>query len=104
MNFRYFACPICREYTSAGYRWAYWQLEHRGFVEPNKPVDLAVLLGADKYWHPPSEPDSAWLYEEIFPVVRTFLSVHQEHGIIFVESGDFFGIEDFESWIKTGKY
>lgn len=98
MNFRYFACPTCRKYTSAGYRWAYWQLEHPGFVVPNKSVDLVAVIGASEYWNPPVEPDSSWLYDGVFPLVRFFLAEHREHGIVYVESGGFFGIDDFESW------
>ncbi len=98
MNFRYFACPTCRKYTSAGYRWAYWELEIPGIVEPNNPVDVTAVIGASKYWKPPAESNSNWLYEEIFPLVNAFLVEHCEHGIIYVESGDFFGIDDFESW------
>jgi hypothetical protein len=98
MNFRYFACPTCRKYTSAGYRWTYWELEHCGLVEPNKPVDVAAVIGASKYWHPPAGPNSSWLYEGVFPLVKTFLAEHREHGIIYVESGEFFSTDDFESW------
>jgi len=100
MNFRYFACPICKIYTSAGYRWAYWHLEHPGLVVPNKEVNLAELLAANEYWHPPADPDSNWLYEEVFPLVKSFLLEHADHGIIFVDSGDLFGIEDLDSWLE----
>jgi hypothetical protein len=103
MNFRYFACPSCKKFTSAGYRWAYWHLEHPGLVEPNKPVDIRALLDASDYWQPPLESDSAWLYEEVFPLVKAFLSEHSGHRIIFVESGDFFDREDFDSWVEIEK-
>lgn len=98
MNFRYFACPTCRKYTSAGYRWAYWELEYPGLVEPNKSVDVAAVLCASKYWNPPADSGSNWLYEEVLPLVKTFLAEHCEHGIVYGESGDFFGIDDSESW------
>lgn len=100
MNFRYFACPVCRKFSSAGYRWAYWQLEHTGLVTPNSPVDIAALLAATSYWSPPVEANSLWLYKEVLPCVKTFLYEHTGHGIIFVDSGDFFGIEDFDEWIE----
>lgn len=100
MNFRYFACPVCKKYTSAGYRWAYWHLEHPGLVAPNVRVDIPLVLQANEYWHPPEEPESTWLYEGVFPYVKKFLSEHGAHGVIFVESGGFFGIEDFDSWIE----
>ena len=64
------------------------------------PVDIPVVLQAHEYWHPPEEPNRTWLYEEIFPQVKKFFSEHYEHGVLFVESGDFFGIEDFESWVE----
>lgn len=100
MNSRYFACPLCKRFTSAGYRWAYWHLEHPAIVEPNKPVNVAAVLGANAYWNPPLEQQSAWLYDDVFPLVRAFLSEHGGHGIIFAESGSFFEIEDFDSWIE----
>jgi hypothetical protein len=103
MNFRYFACPVCKKFTSAGYRWAYWCLEHPGLVEPNKPVDIGALLSASEYWQPPLDRDSTWLYEEVFPLVKAFLSEHADHRIIFVESGDFFDREDFDSWVEIEK-
>ena len=103
MNFRYFACPTCKTYTNAGYRWAYWNLEHPGLVEPNMPVDVSSVLQADKYWHPPDGADSKWLYEGVLPAVKEFLSEHYDHGILFVESGDFFALEDFEAWIELEK-
>lgn len=100
MNFRYFACPRCRTYTSAGYRWAYWSLEEKGIVAPMQVVDLEKLLGVSDYWNPPHEPQSEWLYEQVFPLVKEFLSEHQSHGIIYVESGEFFGLEDIDSWLE----
>lgn len=103
MNFRYFACPRCKTYTSAGYRWAYWHLEHDGLVESNKPINLSAILNASAYWNPPLEPESSWLYEEVLPLVRAFLSEHTDHEVIHVESGDFFGREDFESWVEIEK-
>ena len=103
MNFRYFACPQCKAYTSAGYRWAYWSLEHEGIVEPNRSVDVAAVQATAAYWNPPSEPESDWLYKKVLPTVRTFLSGHQAHGILYVESGEFFGREDIDSWQEIGE-
>jgi hypothetical protein len=102
MNSRYFACPKCKTYTSAGYRWAYWLLEHKGLVEPNRSVDVVAIQAAEDYWNPPCEPQSDWLYKQILPTVRAFLSEHAAHDILYVESGEFFGRDDFESWLEIG--
>jgi hypothetical protein len=98
MNDRYFACPACRIYTSAGYRWAYWSLEHAGIVRPNLPIDVASVQAHSEYWHPETGPDTDWLYSGVFPLVRAFFEEHNSHGILYVESGDFYDIEDFEAW------
>jgi hypothetical protein len=100
MNDRFFACPKCKTFTSAGYRWAYWLLEHTGVVELNGLVSVAKVLNATDYWQPPLDEQSAWLNEQVFPLVRVFLSEHADHGILYVESGDFFGRMDFESWVE----
>jgi hypothetical protein len=100
MNDRFFACPKCKTYTSAGYRWAYWLLERTGIVEINGLVNFTNVLSAKDYWNPPPSEQSAWLNEQVFPLVRVFLSEHADHGILYFESGDFFGLEDFESWVE----
>lgn len=104
MNFRYFACRVCKTYTNAGYRWAYWHLEHPGLVRPNMLVEVPLISQANDYWHPPGGADSRWLYERVFPTVKKFLSEHCDHGIIFVESGDFFALEDFDSWVELESF
>jgi hypothetical protein len=71
---------------------------YSGLVEPNKPVNLVAVIAANEYWTPPVEPGSAWLYEGVLPLVRSFFAEHKDHGIVYVESGDFFGIDDFEPW------
>jgi hypothetical protein len=103
MNWRYFACPECRKFTSAGYRWAYWSLEHPGIVEPDHAVNTAAVNAKEEYWQPPRDRDSEWLYERIFPTVRLFFEDHEAHGIVYLESGTFFGREDFESWQQVGE-
>lgn len=41
-----------------------------------------------------------WLYGSVFPVVRAFFRAHQGHRITYVESGSFFGLEDFDDWLE----
>ena len=100
MNFRYFACEACKAYTDAGYRWAYWNLEHPGIVRAGAAVDVPNVLNASDYWNPPRDDESSWLYGNVFPVVRAFFSEHQGHRITYVESGSFFGLEDFDDWLE----
>ena len=100
MNFRYFACQDCKTYTSAGYRWAYWKLEHPGIVQPGAVVDVPDVLNASDYWNPPQDDGSSWLYEGVFPLVRAFFSEHHRHKLAYVESCSFFGIEDFDDWVE----
>ena len=85
MNDRYFACPNCRVYIDAGYRWAYWLLEEPGHVTLNDSVDVSRLLAVDAYWNPPREEGNAWLSEEVLPRVKAFFAKHREHGIIYLE-------------------
>ena len=103
MNFRYFACQDCKTYTDAGYRWAYWKLEHPGIVQADAAVDVPSVLNAADYWNPPLDDESLWLHERVFPVVRAFFSEHHAHKISYVESGSFFGIEDFDDWREIEK-
>jgi hypothetical protein len=98
MNFKYFACASCKEYTSAGYRWAYWTLEHKGIVLEGQPVNVEVVMNTTEYWSPPSEPNSEWLLKGVLPAAKTFISKHSRHGITYEDSGAFFGREDFDSW------
>lgn len=85
MNCRYFACPNCRVYIDAGYRWAYWQLEHNGLVRLGEGVQLSSVLACSDYWHPPEEEKSEWLCERILPAVDKFLRAHGEHGLVYIE-------------------
>lgn len=66
-------------------------------------MDIGALLEANEFWLPPLGPDSTWLYEEVFPLVKAFLLEHGDHGIIFVESGNFFDRDDFYSWVEIEK-
>ena len=85
MNSRYFICRKHKEYTDAGYRWAYWQLEDKGVVSLGKPVDVAVVLSQHDYWHPSAGEQNEWLCQEILPTVRQFLEEHRFHSIHYVD-------------------
>ena len=87
MNSPYFACPNCRLYIDAGYRWAYWLLVEPGVVSPNEGVDIEALLAHSEYWNPPEEERSAWLCERILPSVRRFLEEHNSHGVVYTDEG-----------------
>lgn len=86
MNDRYFACPKCCRFTDAGYRWAYWTLEHPGHVSLDAGVDVESLLRCIAYWHPTADDRNDWLEKTILPTVRSFLETHKAHGIVYVES------------------
>lgn len=103
MNSRYFACQDCKTYADAGYRWAYWTLEHPGIVQANAVVDVSSVLNAVAYWNPPKDDENSWLHERVFPIVRAFFSKHHAHKVTFVESGSFLGIEDFDDWLEIEK-
>lgn len=100
MNDRYFACPKCKVYVDAGYRWCYWELEHPGIVALGEPVDAEAVFTHKSYWNPPEDEGSEWLHNEIFPSVREFLSRHATHGVLF------WGINDlpddvFLHWLQV---
>lgn len=84
MNCLYFACPNCRLYTDAGYRWAAWELKVPGLVALGEGVDVGVVLGCESYWNPPMDESHDWLRVSIFPTVRKFLEDHRLHGVVFV--------------------
>ena len=101
MNDRYFACNDCRVYTDAGYRWAYWSLEHCGIVTLNSPIVAANVLAVQEYWTPPNEPDSDWLTDSILPTVREFLAAHRDHSLTYFDLDRIVCDETFESnWRK----
>lgn len=83
MNNRYFACATCCRHTDAGYRWAYWTLEHPGTVSLGAAIDPQAIQHAAAYWD--LEPDSDWL-EPVHRTVRRFLVDHQDHEVLYVES------------------
>jgi hypothetical protein len=58
MNCRYFACADCKQYIDAGYRWAYWLLEHPGIVRLGEPVSASAVLATADYWTPPPDEQS----------------------------------------------
>jgi hypothetical protein len=104
MNDLYFACADCKIYINAGYRWAYWQLEHTGIVDRKKNVNVSAVLENKDYWNPPDDENSRWLREEIFSPLKEFLAVHGGHRIVFGTSEDFAPDNDdyFFEWMQSG--
>jgi hypothetical protein len=103
MNNLYFACCECKIYIDAGYRWAYWELEHRDLVSRKKDVAVEAVLAAQNYWNPPKDETCRWLYEEIFPPLRAFIENHQRHRLIFGELEDFAPEDDYYLyWMQVG--
>jgi len=84
MNNRYFACPACREYIDAGYRWAYWQLEDPGVVTENEVIDVAKVLACEGYWNVPADEWSEPLTDRLLPAVRRFLETHRDHWVFYL--------------------
>jgi len=104
MNNLYFACCDCQIYIDAGYRWAYWKLEEPGVVTRGKVINVDAVLAAQSYWNPPQEEKSHWLYEKVFPPLRTFLHEHTDHRIVFGEDEEFAPFDDgyFLDWMQIG--
>jgi len=86
VNCRFFVCDDCKQYIDAGYRWAYWLLEHPEIVRLGETVNTPAIFAASDYWQPPPEERSAWLVDEILPAVRQFLLAHTAHSLRYVES------------------
>jgi hypothetical protein len=105
MNSVYVACQECKVYLDAGYRWAYWTLDHAGVVQPGHPTTSQTILAADAYWNPPSE-GGQWLYDTIFPALRLFLAAHTTHTLTYGVIEDF--IPDIEAdhflWMEIGQF
>lgn len=104
MNFLYFACVDCTIYIDAGYRWAYWELEHTGVVSRQAPVKVDAVFAAKSFWNPPKDGNSQWLYEGVFPPLREFLEAHNTHRIVFGENVDFAPDNDdyYLTWLQVG--
>jgi hypothetical protein len=104
MNNLYFACCDCKIYIETGYRWASWQLEDAGIVSRNENVHVDAVLATARYWSPPRDDDSRWLYEEILPPVHQFLNAHRSHRVVFGTSEDFApATDDYDfEWMQTG--
>jgi len=79
VNNLYFACTACHVFIDAGYRHAYWTLEHAGVVSTNAPVDIREVLDAEEYW---AVDDVEWLIK-LLPAVRGFLEAHRTHDVRF---------------------
>ena len=103
MNNLYFACTDCKIYVDAGYRWAYWELEEAGIISRDRMVSVEDVLGAENYWNPPLEDSSNWLYQEIFPTLREFLSTHRFHKVVFGEEEEFApDVDSLLEWMQIG--
>jgi hypothetical protein len=101
MNDLYFACTDCKSYVDCGYRWAYRTLEQEGVVERRGRIHVRRVLGASKYWNPPREPRSSWLFDEVLPSVRAFLADHGEHSLVFWDINDL-PDDRLLNWLQVG--
>ena len=105
---RYFACTTCKIYINAGDRWAYWTLEDAGVAKKGAPISAIAILSAPEYWNPEECEASDWLNREVFPSVRTFLSEHEAHQVVFGNQDDFlYGdaedyYKDYFNWMQLG--
>jgi hypothetical protein len=79
-------------------------LEETGVVSRHSPVDSAKVLAAEPYWNPEKDSRSNWLYSEVFPSVRSFLTNHGGHPIVFGEFEAFYDDSDeaLFAWIQEG--
>lgn len=93
MNDVYFACESCRVMVEAGYRWAYWELEHCGVVQHGAPVAVAAVRAAGGYWRPGGDPASQWLNDKVLPVVWSFLDAHVSHALTYGDVEEVAGIK-----------
>lgn len=104
MNDLYFACTDCKTYTDAGYRWAYFHLEHAGVVARRKEVSIEAVLKAEAFWHPPSDESSRWLSQDILPALKEFFAEHKAHRVVFGELEELAPEEDYYvDWTQVGQ-
>jgi len=104
MNDLYFACSDCKIYTDAGYRWAFAQLLESGIVSRRREVSVEIVLKAEDFWHPPSDENSRWLYQDIFPALKEFFTEHKTHRVIFGELEEIAPEEDYYAdWTQVGQ-
>ena len=102
MNHLYFACSDCKIYIDAGYRWAYWKLEHAGVVSRKNAVSVESVLAANDYWCPPTDEASRSLSEGVFPPLKEFLQEHRSHRVIFGELEGFAPEDYYLDWMQVG--
>jgi hypothetical protein len=104
MNDVYFACLSCRVMTDAGYRWAYWTLEHPGVVKRGEAISAGAVFAAREYWSGVEVEESAWLRGEVLPTVRTFLEAHGAHHLTYGDHEQLTGDEPkaFLEWLEIG--
>jgi len=83
-------------------------LEDAEVVGKGMPISAKAMLSAPKYWTPPLGEDSHWLYNEVFPSVRKFMTDHEGHRVIFGDQDDFlYGdaedyYKDYFNWMQVG--
>ena len=102
MNDRYFACPRCKVYVEAGYRWAYWQLEEPEIVTLGQIVDVGRVIAASAYWTIDADHDPS--LHALLPQVRSFLDAHDAHGILYAEDEQFLDADDpprYFEWLQV---
>jgi hypothetical protein len=78
-------------------------LARPGILRLREPINVQGVLDAHEFWHPPREPQSAWLHDEVLPSVRTFLVEHGGHRLVFWEIEDL--PEDCAlNWLPVGHH
>ncbi len=107
MNRVLFACPKCRLYIDAGYKWAYWMLEDPGLVKRREIVDVDAVLNHNPYWNPKDDGENSveWLTRDTLPMVRRFLEEHGEHGVLYIDEDDIFREDSlYYNWKEIETY
>lgn len=99
---RFFACTDCRIFVNAGGR-CVRGLEAREVVRVGGAVDADRVLGEAGYWDDPAEIYPDWRREVLDPV-RSFLTEHAEHGVVFFDEAKVRSIGDEEmlDWLQVG--
>lgn len=104
MNDVFFTCHTCRTYIDAGYRWAYWNLEHSGIVQKGTPISISSVLSAHEYWDGEElkEEYSTWL-NQLLPLVKDFLIRHEAHQLFYEEAQNFLWSQDEFDWMDENQ-
>ena len=86
MNGVFFLCTDENVYVDAGYRWAYWKLEHTGIIEKNKIIDIKEVLASKEYWSDlEQEGKKNELFQKTLPLVKAFFLKYLRNTIIYVD-------------------